>query len=66
MAPSTVSAGVTSDSSRFVLKVNETLPARRRVCARLTSLRRQLLAKLALDRERRRGPAEQALTRAPE
>lgn len=55
-------AGLSPLSSRFVPKVNETclrgrsrLLGRRR-CARLTSLRQRLLARLCLDRERRQAP----------
>lgn len=56
-------AGLIRNSSRFVPKVNETWPrdaARlhgRRRLGRLTALRRRLLARLCLDRER--GPAPQ-------
>lgn len=65
------------DGSRFVPKVNETLPdARLRLAheelarragqrARLASLRRSLLAQAFLDRERRVGPADEVLTAAP-
>ena len=52
-------AGLISESSRFVPKVNKTClrgrsrPLGRRGCARLTTLRHRLLARLSLDRERR-------------
>lgn len=61
-APSLITSSPSSDSSRFVPKVNETSRSRRCACARLTSLRRQLLVQVALDRERERGRADQALT----
>lgn len=63
-APSTIAGSLSPESSRFVPKVNETSPMRRRACARLTTLRRQLLAQVALDRERGRGRAEQVLMTA--
>lgn len=75
-SPSHAAGSLSVESSRFVPKVNETLRLapyqvafievilRARHRARVTFLRRQLLAQVALDRERGLGRAEQVLTPA--
>lgn len=52
VAPSLRSGSPSTDSSRFVPKVNKIRTLIRSTAARVTALRRQLLAQVALDRER--------------
>lgn len=62
MAPCSLRPGPSPDSSRFVPKVNEIRPLIRSTAARLTALRRQLLAQAAFDRARSSPAADHSLT----